>query len=382
MHAPLNGSAAGSLRLRKFSARRHPYRRAVTGLTSAARGRSPAGRATGVKPATVAIALATLLLAGCGGDTSTSAADPAERERAAEAHVTLAEARRFLERGDLALVYEATGGRAGVAAEVRPAPSESARLAGQSSRELDLLVFATPAAARAAWESVLDTEIIDEGGRAVRVVNLVAVFPERGLGSDTYRRVRERLRLLAVACRARDRGSPEADEICFGDPDGGVPPSGEGTDADELVPSGTTVTLGGIRYDVTIARQLNPRIEPDEALTGGRRPGDGRLFFGVFLRACNPSGATAMPTGRLTLVDAFGSRAEPVVLPESNPFAYDPARIEAGDCIPREDSAAERTVSGALLLFELPRERLGERPLGLEIVSRDGRDRATIELDV
>ena len=327
------------------------------------------------------LSLLALTLSACGGDDEQDA--PASAGGAPVANVSLAEAQGYLERGELALVREGLEDEgAPIATEIEPEPTTSRRLAAQNGRELDLLVFATPEEARAAWESVLeDTSLREEGGAAVRAVNLVAVFP-RPPGEGTYARIRDALRALGDACRGPG-GDPELRRLCFEGEDEQVPPAGEGTDADELAPIGSTVVVGDVAYRVTIARQLNPRIAPDEELVDGRRPEGDALLFGVFLQACNPEGGEpARATGRVALLDAFGARAEPVDLGADNPFAYRPATIEPGECLPQPGSVAERAVDGRLVLFEVPADRLENRPLGLEVVSPDGRDRATVQLDV
>ena len=52
-------------------------------------------------------------------------------------------------------------------------------------------------------------------------------------------------------------------------------------DEDEAAPNGASIHLGGLAYTPQITRQLNPRITPDQALIGGRRAGDGRLWLGA-----------------------------------------------------------------------------------------------------
>ena len=331
-------------------------------------------------PSLACLVLFVLAVAACGGDEQ-AAGEPPVPERQV-ANVSLAEAQSYLERDEVGLVRQALGeGRAPIAQELEPAPADSRRLAAQTGVEFDLLVFSTPDRARAAWESLLDTEVIEEGGTATRAVNLVVVFSERARRSDVRRAVRRSLRTLAQACGGDD-GDPALRSLCFGD-EGGVPPAGEGTDTDELAPIGASVQVGGVRYDVTIARQLNPRIEPDEELVEGYTPGDDdALLFGVFLKACNTKEQPVRPTDRLALLAAFGTRVQPVELPDGNPFAYAPRRLEPGDCLPAEGSVADRVIDGRMLLFEVTNDLLDQRPLGLEIVAPDGSERAVVQLDV
>jgi hypothetical protein len=142
------------------------------------------------------------------------------------------------------------------------------------------------------------------------------------------------------------------------------------------------VVIDGVRYRPIIARQLNPRVAPDAELVGGRRPDGNQLFFGVVVEACNVTDERVRTTGRMTLVSAFGAEERPVELASDNPFAYRRFTIDRDDCVPGPDSPAERTLGGRLLLFEVPRDRLAERPVGLRIVSSDGKQAATVQLDV
>jgi hypothetical protein len=324
-----------------------------------------------------------ILLAGCVaacGDDDTAPADPpAARERSRAPHVTLSEARRLLESGGIELTGQGLDGTADIAQEIRPRPAKARRLTTQRGPKLDLLVFATPAKARRAWSSILGTEVIEEGGAAMRAANVVAVFP-RPADGGFYARIKARLRALAVACGERG-GDPELRQICRAR-GGGVPPAGAGTDGDELAPIGTAVHVGDVVYDVVMARQLNPRIAPDEDLVAGRTAGEGALLFGVFVRACNRSDGPAAVTDRFAIVNAFGRETRPESLSRHNAFALRSERLPAGSCAPEPGSAAARTADGGLVLFELPTDRIDERPLGLRIVSPDGTESATVRLDV
>jgi hypothetical protein len=341
---------------------------------------TPSRRTAMTRPTHLLLALLlALALAACGSDDDTTTTRAASEGD--PANVNLAEAQSFLEDGDLALVREARAGGAAIAEEVDPAPAESARLASRAGAEFDLLVYATPHLARASWESLLATDAVEEGARAVRAVNLIAVFPERG-SREVHAVVARRLRELDAAC-SDPAGDRALRALCYDPGAEPVPPPGRGTQRDELAPAGAEVTVRGVRYRVTIARQLNPYEEPDEEILGGRRPDGDNLLFGVFLHACNPSDERpARSTDRLTLVGPFGSETRPITLPADNPFAYEPTELQPGACVPRDGSVAARAVDGALLAFEIPPERLQERPLGLQIVGPEGATRATVKLDV
>jgi hypothetical protein len=320
-----------------------------------------------------AAALILLPLAGCGEDEPAASAAGGVDPGRAISHITLAEAGSLLD--DRLAVVRTGRGRAALAGEVDPRPVESARYETQDGEEFDLLVFATPAAARAAMPSIARTEVVRGDGAAARAVNVVAAFDERP-DRGSLRAVWDELRELRDACAGPP---PERPEPCAGR-DGGVPPAGDGAAADSAR-IGATVTVGDFGYTPAIARQLNPRIVPDREIVGARRPRDGRTFLGVFVRVCNQGDAAARPSDRIALLDAFGERVLPVELPASNAFAYTPRRVEPGDCLPPTGSVADRAADGALLLFEIPYAMFDERPLALEVVGPSG-ERRSVLLDL
>jgi hypothetical protein len=145
-----------------------------------------------------------------------------------------------------------------------------------------------------------------------------------------------------------------------------------------------TVRLDGLRYRVNLFRQLNPAVEPDEAIYGGPRPGEGEGLYAAFLRVCNPSGSEQSPTGDVVLEDAFGQTFEPLELEDDNAFAYRPRAIAPDRCLPDPDSAAARTADGMALVFRVPFDSAAERPLVLELRGAGDGDagRARIILDL
>lgn len=176
--------------------------------------------------------------------------------------------------------------------------------------------------------------------------------------------------LLASGCGSEDvetDPTPRDDAPAVVDEPGAVPPPGEGVDRDEAQDHEEPIVVGGLHYDPLLARRLNPNIAPDEALVSGRAPPEGKIWFGVFLRVCNRGDRTRTPSERLALVDAFGRRTRPSgVLAAENPFAYRPSALQAGDCLPRPGSIAERN-DGALVLFAVSPELLEDRPVALEV---------------
>lgn len=140
-----------------------------------------------------------------------------------------------------------------------------------------------------------------------------------------------------------------------------------------------TVELDGIRYRVKIFRQLNPRIAPDRVLYDGARPGGDSGIFAAFIEACNVSEEVRRPTRRVSLQDAFGDSYPRLEAASPTEYGYDAVRLRPDECLPPNDSVADRAFPGAALLFSIPFDRLGNRPFALEL--RDNGVRR-IELDV
>ncbi len=149
---------------------------------------------------------------------------------------------------------------------------------------------------------------------------------------------------------------------------GTLPLGGCGSQHEEAAREGLAVLVDGIRYNVFLSRQLNPRIPPDKAYYERPAPGPGAIHFGVFLEACNEDGLPRQTVTGFKVVDNQDNSFRPVGLPESNDFAYDAEVLEREECIPEEGSLADLgPTGGAMLLFELPLEALENRPLVLHI---------------
>lgn len=308
---------------------------------------------------TLALGACALAL-GCGDDD----ADTADRaQHDTTPFITLTEAEGVIERGALAVVR--TGG-ADVDSDVADAGLiDAARYGSQSGREFDVLVFASAAAARRASASVVD---VAQGESGIRAVNVVTVFPTRSNEGDAYRSVARAMGRLAVACDRRGADDPLLRRACFGPAE--VPPEAEGVDRSEAQDEEEPIVVEGLHYDPLVARRLNPDIAPDRALVSGLEPPAGKIWFGVFLRVCNRGEQARMSSDRLALVDAFGQRITPSdALAQDNVFAYRSRTLDAGQCVPREGSAAERN-DGALVLFAVSSEVLSDTPVALEVGDR------------
>lgn len=199
--------------------------------------------------------------------------------------------------------------------------------------------------------------------RVRRVVGAAVRRPATG------RRVHARLWLAAALATLAACGGSEPDRT-------------EPEARPEAVPEGDAFEVGGLRYRVDLARQINPNIPPGKDYYQGPGAPPGSLLFAVFLSACNDGEQTRPAAERFRLVTAFGDRLRPKDLPEDNVFAYEARAVEPATCIPREDSAATRAAEGAMLLFEVPLEKYNNAQLKLEVTAPDGEASRLVELDV
>ena len=144
------------------------------------------------------------------------------------------------------------------------------------------------------------------------------------------------------------------------------------------------VELNGIQYRIAMFRQINPRQGRDQALYEGELPAGDVGIFAAFLRACNTSDARTTPTNDVTLEDAFGDGYPRLREVSDEAFDYDPRPLRPDSCLPSSDGGAE-TFPGAVLLFEVPVDRLRNRPFVLQLQDRnDGGEVETrrVELDL
>ncbi len=150
---------------------------------------------------------------------------------------------------------------------------------------------------------------------------------------------------------------------------------------------GPYVSVGSLKYQVQISRQLNPRDTEDRPYLQGIVPEEARLeadetWFAVFVRAVNETHRGHASARRFEIEDTEGRVFEPV--PVTNPFAYRPAVVPPEGSLPQLGSIAdEGPIEGSLVLFKLPHEALANRPLELRIADpRTPERHAVVELDV
>jgi hypothetical protein len=157
--------------------------------------------------------------------------------------------------------------------------------------------------------------------------------------------------------------------------------SDEEQGVDEPAREGLALPLDGVNYNVFLTRELNPKIQEDEAYVSEDAPA-GSALYGIFIQACNKSKDPRTPTDRFMVKDNQGNTFEPKALPADNQFGYRPRTLDPQECIPEAGSVAQLgPTAGAMLLFEFPLEITENRPLELEIEGQGG-DKLTYELDL
>ena len=153
---------------------------------------------------------------------------------------------------------------------------------------------------------------------------------------------------------------------------------------------GIYLEIGELTYQVQISRQLNPFGTQDRFYLRGMTAQQAALkpdevWFGVFMRVQNESDKVLLPSNNLEIHDTQDVVYKPITPNVTNDFIYRSViPLKPGDILPFDDTPAYTTpIQGQLLLFKLPLEALGNRPLELRVVSRGApRKTGIFELDV
>jgi hypothetical protein len=153
---------------------------------------------------------------------------------------------------------------------------------------------------------------------------------------------------------------------------------------------GFYLSLGELKYQVQMSRQLNPDDMQDRSLLRGVPAGEQKLdaedvWFGIFIQVENESDEPLQPSDDIEIIDTQERVFEPLELEESNVFAYRAQEpIPPGEILPLADTPAfDTAIQGSLLLFKLPRTALDNRPLELKIESSlEPPQTGIIDLDV
>jgi hypothetical protein len=152
---------------------------------------------------------------------------------------------------------------------------------------------------------------------------------------------------------------------------------------EEATTEGVYLEQGGLTYQIQMSRYLNPADIEDKAYleglpAGTTPPGRDDIWFGVWMRVKNYSGATATPTTQFKITDTQKDVFTPVSLSPSNPFSYQPVPIPHAGVLPQPSSAAgSGPIQGSLILFRLKIETLQNRPFVLHIAGG-----ASVQLDL
>jgi hypothetical protein len=152
---------------------------------------------------------------------------------------------------------------------------------------------------------------------------------------------------------------------------------------------GIYLSLGELKYQVQISRQLNPYDIQDKYYLRGLPAGQQQLnpdevWFGVFLQVENEASTPQQPSGDLEIVDTQEEVFKPLTLDDTNLFVYRSAEaIPPGEILPLKDTPGYDTpIRGAMLLFKLKKTALDNRPLELKIAGTTTPQTGIIELDV
>ena len=149
------------------------------------------------------------------------------------------------------------------------------------------------------------------------------------------------------------------------------------TDTTEGVP----VQLGDLQYKVLFSRFLNPNdVEDREYLVGQPAPGADSHYLGIFVQIINKNkdSEETIPSGWV-ITDTQDNHYFPVT--SESPYALDlGGAIGPEDQVPALDSTPQvGPIGGSMILFELPDSANDNRPLEMEISTKDGTARVRLD---
>lgn len=152
---------------------------------------------------------------------------------------------------------------------------------------------------------------------------------------------------------------------------------------------GFYLSLGELKYQVQITRQLNPDDIQDRAYLTGvpeaeRDLAADQVWFAVFVQVENEAEEAKTPSGDIEIIDTQEEVFKPLGLEATNLFAYRSTEpIPPGEVLPLSGTPAYDTpIRGSLLLFKLELDALDNRPLELKIESSTTDQTGIIDLDV
>ena len=162
----------------------------------------------------------------------------------------------------------------------------------------------------------------------------------------------------------------------------GVVASGCGSSESEHVDEGQVLKLGELKYTVTFSRYLNINDSEDVAyLEGKEEPAKEKTYFGVWFEVQNKTEQIQQLVTEMTITDA--EHKEYKALESESDLAFPlGGTVESQEQIPVLDSPAQQgPIQGSIVIFELPDEVSGSRPLTLHLESPEG-DRGEVQLDL
>jgi hypothetical protein len=157
---------------------------------------------------------------------------------------------------------------------------------------------------------------------------------------------------------------------------------GADVDEEKEVKEGEAVRIGAFRWNVQLARFLNPTDTEDrDYLTGQKPPPEDKDYLGVFIQLENESDQPAVVPEDLEVTDTRGVAYKPL---ESKSLYALPlgTAVPAHDDLPALNTTARSgPIKGAMVLFLVSEQSAQDRPLELEIPGPDG-EHGTVELDI
>lgn len=150
---------------------------------------------------------------------------------------------------------------------------------------------------------------------------------------------------------------------------------------------GIQVTVGDLQYQVQMSRVLNPSEVEDKGLLQGvpiaqQTLPEGAEWFAVFVQARNNRDEPHASAEKFVIEDTLGEEFEPIEV--DNPIAYKPEVVPADGILPPPDSVASSfNTNGSMLLFQITRAALENRPLAFVIEDpEDPAKHAEVDLDI
>ena len=161
-----------------------------------------------------------------------------------------------------------------------------------------------------------------------------------------------------------------------------------GTYAGEAGDAAPYLYVGPLIYEVQLSRELNPFNAEDAVYLQGVPAAESKLetgqeWFAVFIQVYNNTSRNAGGQRHQGLRHP-GQHLHPIVLEQSNPYAYRGGAVPPKNQLPLPGTLADDAApQGALLLFKIELASLENRPLELKIVDPlNPSESASAELDV